>query len=187
VNCHFFKIRRGAGQSSGENAVGEEERGRARSGDFGWAPEGTQGSYNILGCHMGVWMGTDNPNQGKADRYEVIVETDRRGSCFFWPYHPHMRFEAAETLQKREYEAREAARDRRHTIWGLWIAGTGLVANAVVGIGQIIAASRTAPAGAINEKPPGSSLKAPLAPGSPAAPTSPPGDPRASAPADRTG
>jgi hypothetical protein len=78
-------------------------------------------------CHFGVW--DEGYNFDTATRRAVIVDAQRRGFCFYWPYRSGMLFPAAKVLQEREARDRDAARDRRLTIWGLWIAALALVAN----------------------------------------------------------
>ena len=65
-------------------------------------------------------------------RYEVIVETERSDSCFFFPWRQGMLLPAARLLQEREATNREANRDRLLTRWGLWIAAIALVVNALL-------------------------------------------------------
>lgn len=191
VDCHFFEITRlVAGHARIAGVVGEADRDLARKNKFEeWAPVDDDATANILGCHLGVWQETFSPNRPKEGRYDEVV-VKNRNDCFFWPYRPHMGLEAAKTLEKREYDAREAARDRRETIRGLRLATFGLIITAVVGFGRILAAIwaaiRTTPAVPVTEKPPGSAQKAPPIPASPVAPTPSPVDPRATSAAARS-
>jgi hypothetical protein len=76
---------------------------------------------------MGVW--DEGYGTGVDSRRQVIIKSDRRGFCFFWPFRPGMFFPAGEVLQKREWELAQAKRDRLLTIIGLWIAALALVAD----------------------------------------------------------
>jgi len=104
------------------------EREKIRKHDFLWVREAES-----LCCHFGVW--DEGVKRLKdEERYKEIVETNREKYCFFWKYRPGMLFKAAEVLQRRDEERREASRDRKLTIWGLWIAATGLFISAILQI-----------------------------------------------------
>jgi len=105
--------------------VRSEERAKTRRGDYSWLLD----DY-ALACHFGVW--DEGHNFDKAARHAVIVETDRHDFCFFWRHRPAMLLPAAEVLQKREAERREARYDRKLTIVGLWIAAMALAVNLLV-------------------------------------------------------
>jgi len=123
VECHFF-VKEARGLPAGPIVlpVSEEERAKARANDFAWVKP-----HYTLSCHFTVWdEGFDLPPDR---RHEVIAATDRRDQCFFWKYRPSMLLPAAKVLQEREARDHEAQRDRRLTIWGLWIAAVALVAQ----------------------------------------------------------
>ena len=89
-----------------------------------------------LGCHFGVW--DEGHNFDKDRKHEVIVETDRKDYCFFWKHRLGMLLPAAEILQKREADNREATRDRRLTVYGLIIAAAALGVNAIIELGKMV-------------------------------------------------
>ena len=63
---------------------------------------------------------------------KTISETEREGTCFFWPYMPNMLFPAARELQKREQEYQQLKHSNLYTRIALWIAAAGLLMNAFV-------------------------------------------------------
>ena len=103
--------------------VGESDRSAARDGDFGWVRE-----IDALSCYFGVWD-EGHSSCDVSQRPVVIAGTDRRNFCFFWGHRPGMFLPAAKVLQEREARLHEARRDRRLTLWGLWIAAAALIAN----------------------------------------------------------
>ena len=105
-----------------QSHVTPEERRSLTNNDYGWVT----GDY-FLRCSMGVW--DEGYGTQLEERRKTIVETNRRSYCFFWPFRPGMFLQAAETLQRREWELAEARRDRMLTIVGLWIAAVALVAD----------------------------------------------------------
>lgn len=100
----------------------------AKRNDYSWHQRRKQ-AYN-LECAMEVW--TEGYNFEDSTRHEWLVETERRGFCFFWQFRPGMLIPAAKLLQQREAEAKDARRDRRLTIWGLWIAAAALMIDALL-------------------------------------------------------
>lgn len=128
VDCHFLIRHCGP---EGPRIVLEERRA-IRKHDYSWL-----GSDFLLGCHFSVW---DEPSRSDQEtRDQIILETDRRASCFFWKYRPGMLVKAAEVLQNREAERREASRDRRLTCIGLWIAAIALLVGAIPEIIKLLA------------------------------------------------
>jgi hypothetical protein len=132
VDCHFFvKTTRFSGADPFVQVVSTAERARVRTEDFGWRhPE------EALSCYLGVW--DEGVNFDVAKRAEVIARTDRRGFCFFWPARPGMLLPAARLLQEREAQAREASRDRRLALIGLWIAAAALVVNVALTVASAL-------------------------------------------------
>jgi hypothetical protein len=129
VGCHFF-IRERRIQGHDEpmtNHVSSPERVKARNGDYSWIPPDAS-----LACSRGVW--DEGYNFDRAKRHEIIVEMERKDFCFFLEFHPGMLLPAGAELQKRREELREAGRDRRLSLLGLWIAASALAVNAVLGI-----------------------------------------------------
>jgi hypothetical protein len=131
VDCHFFvnEITANAGKHSRYHVTAGHRR-LARDRDFSWVKD-----HTVICCDFGVWdSGYGLPD---SDRTSTIVDTDRTNQCFFWPYCPGMLIPAGRTLQQREAAAKESSRDRRLTIWGLWIAAVALVVNAVLQLGEL--------------------------------------------------
>ena len=122
VDCHFLMKQ----SNPAKFHVSVQDRTSLRQGEYSWAANWS------LGCYMGVWdEGYGSP---ESSRLQTIVETERRGFCFFWQFRPGMFFPAGEVLQKRESESAEAKRDRRLTIIGLWIAALALVAEFILSL-----------------------------------------------------
>jgi len=119
---HFFVKEDRNRQPPGVSLILDNERKEVKLNKYSWVPD-----YYTLACHMGVW--DEGHNFHKENRKEVLVDTNRRNQCFFWRYRRGMLLPAAKVLQEREAQYREARKDRRLTIWGLWIAALALVAN----------------------------------------------------------
>ena len=128
INCHFFKQdfeqKPREINSSQREVIRKEEIGLI--GDF---------SY---GCWFKVWDAAISCCAVDVTQLYKNITEKERNDCFFFPYNPGMMFEAAEILQKREFELNEASKDRQHTIWGLWIAGGGLVVGAIIGFIELV-------------------------------------------------
>lgn len=127
VDCHFFvKESRSTGPAT--FVVTSADRELSRKGDYSWHKE-----YYAIACHLGVW---DEGVSGydSSRRHEIVAETERRNFCFFWPHRPGMLLPAAKVLQEREAATREASRDRKLTIIGLWIAAIALLAQLILNI-----------------------------------------------------
>jgi hypothetical protein len=123
IHCHFLvKIHGGHPLE-----IGPQEREAIRRQDYSAV------EHYALACHFGVW--DEGFNFDKEDRHKTIVETDRRDYCFFWEHRPGMLLPAAATLQNREADNREAARDRKLALVGLWIAAIALVLDFVADVG----------------------------------------------------
>jgi len=86
---------------------------------------------------MGVWDEGYTPEL-RQGRRQTIVETPRKDFCFFFEHRDGMLFPAAKTLQEREAQFKEAARDRRHTIIGLWIAALALLASVLMDLAPVV-------------------------------------------------
>ena len=85
-------------------------------------------------CAYGVWDQGYNFDMSKIQ--DELVEKDRKNFCFFWKYRPGMFLPAAKILQEREAQARDSSKDRKLTIWGLWIAATALGVNVYLQLAQ---------------------------------------------------
>ncbi len=130
VDCHFF-MKRGIRviiPSPGLNLFEIEAKYRefVCHRGYEWLD---QANYALV-CSFGVWVG--DHNFIKTNAHQVIVETNRRDFCFWWKHHPDMHLSAATILQEREAKNRDSARDRRLTLYGLWIAAIALIINSGV-------------------------------------------------------
>ena len=83
-----------------------------------------------LACHMGVW--DEGVINDKTDRNSTINLKVRESSCFFFPYHPAMLFDAAKELQKRHDENRQLKNSNFYTRVALYIAAAALAFDAIV-------------------------------------------------------
>jgi hypothetical protein len=134
VNCHFFSGRYAVATGPYPFEVEADKRALSRENDISWINH-----IMSLECSRLVWSeGFDAKPQ---DRFRTIVETERKGYCFFFPYHPGMLQPAAELLEKRSAEAKDAHHDRRLTIGGLLLAATALVVQAVLAVIEIVISS----------------------------------------------
>jgi len=129
VDCHFFvnrsEIVTAVGTQIFNSPVEDTEREAARRNDFEWAREDIDSTG--LQCHFLVWHASTAP----GGYFQTIIKTERKGFCFFWPYHPGMLLAAAETLQRREVEDEKTQGERRLTRWGVWIAAGALLVNLI--------------------------------------------------------
>lgn len=122
INCHFFV--KYSNNLSGNRTInmGNDERNKIRNGelsrDFG------------LRCDFGVW--DEGFNFEKTKVQEILLKTDRQDFCFYWKYRPNMLIPAAKILQERESVNRETLRERRLTIFGIWIAALALLLDVVL-------------------------------------------------------
>lgn len=127
IRCHFLE------RSIERSPFGvvDEQRTAILNDDYSWLHD------SPLSCYMGVWDEGYTPELRQMRR-KTIVETPRKDFCFYFEHRPGMLFPAAKTLQEREAQLREAARDRRHTIIGLWIAATALIVSVLVNLAPYI-------------------------------------------------
>lgn len=80
-------------------------------------------------CREGVWDAGIDPEL--VSELEEILDENRKNRCFFIEYSKGMSYDAAAKLQRMRYENRNLKRSYQYTLWGLGIAGVGLVFNAV--------------------------------------------------------
>ncbi len=91
---------------------------------------------SVWGCYKRVWSTSYLPQDHDVGAAEIEpfreqMIRDRKESCFFVEHQEGMEWPAAEDLQRLQYENRNLRRSYRHALWGLGIAGVGLVVNAV--------------------------------------------------------
>ena len=132
IKCHFFIKTRYSPNSNNEHVlyISEKERNSIQSNEFSWKKDDSS-----LSCYFGVW---DEGVGLHDDLYGLLIKTDRRNYCFYREYKPGMLLPAAKILQEREDEYRKTNKNRKLTMIGLWIAGIGLLINAVLGIINLI-------------------------------------------------
>ena len=129
LNCHFL-CESHREENTGRElkfALDEDIRTSLRNDPVGY----DRGWYS-LNCHMGVWDEGVNPIASHED--ETLFSQDRGYSCFFIRYKKSMLFPAAIEIQKREESNRQLRRSHTFTVIGLWLAGLGLILNALVAI-----------------------------------------------------
>ena len=124
-NCHFL-----AKDYPEENTVRtsslsltQQERDKAEQ-----KPEELVPAHYSLNCHMGVW---DEGVGGKLER-DVLINLTPRTSCFFFPYHPAMLYDAAKELQKRQSENEQLKKSNCYTRIALWVAAGALALDALI-------------------------------------------------------
>ena len=124
-------------QNDLEYSVSEDERRQLQANDFSLVADNNV----VPGCQMKVW--TSVWPVDKIKLAEEVFTTDRKNFCFYWPYRRGMAFPAAETLQKRAAENREAAHDRKLVIYGLWLAAFALFVQAIFAVIGLVISSYT--------------------------------------------
>lgn len=129
VDCHFFVKEARNLAVPAVFVVTDQERTQARAGDYSWHKE----DYAIA-CSMMVW--DEGHSFDSSQKHAVLTSQDRRNFCFFWPHHAGMLLPAAKVLQEREEREGAARRDRRLTIWGLWIAALALLGQLLAQVAQ---------------------------------------------------
>ncbi len=128
-HCHFLS-KEHREENTGRALVfslNKQEREKAAL-----APHDVVANYYSLNCHMGVW--DEGVSGSIEERNTVINLTPRSSSCFFFPYHPAMLFDAARELQKRTNENEQMKKSNRYTRIGLWVAAAALFFSALVEI-----------------------------------------------------
>jgi hypothetical protein len=110
VDCHFFVKSYRDTRPPHTFVVNEQEREATRRCDLSWHDENE--APVALACHRGIW------DQGVAgfphkNRFELLLEQERHGACFFWEHHPGMLLDAAMELQGRAADAKENKAERR--------------------------------------------------------------------------
>ena len=79
-------------------------------------------------CWQGIWdTGIDPLLKSKL---EGILDKNRKDDCFFIEHSEGMSFDGAIELHRIRNENRQIKRSYRYTLWGLIIAGVGLVTGA---------------------------------------------------------
>jgi hypothetical protein len=131
VGCHFFVQEEREFRPVITLEVQEGQRQAARKGDYTWLAE-----HTTLCCSFGVW--DEGHNFNRADRHKVLVQTNRADFCFWWKHHPAMLLPAAKVLQERDAKNRSGSRDRRLTLYGLWIAAIALIINAYLKVAEVM-------------------------------------------------
>ena len=136
VDCHFFLKSYRDSNEPDKFVLTEDEREKVRDGDFSWHDD-TEAPV-ALACDMEVW------DQGVGgfpshDRWEFLVNRERKKSCFFRRHEAGMLLSAAKELQRREMIAAEARHDRGLTIAGLFIAAIALAVSMVFQIWNALA------------------------------------------------
>ena len=80
-------------------------------------------------CRQGIWDTGIDPNLNS--KLEEIIDKNRKDDCFFIEHSEGMSFDGATELHRIKYENRQLKRSYRYTLYGLIIAGIGLVTGAI--------------------------------------------------------
>ncbi len=106
--CHFL-VAVIEGKMNENRSLSAEDREKLLAGE---AVGAIVGSQHGLGCHLGCWIRhrSDTP-----DMIKDIITKPRRDTCFYHAHAPGIAMGAAEVLEKREADLREAERDRLFT------------------------------------------------------------------------
>jgi hypothetical protein len=87
-------------------------------------------------CLMGVW--DQRFYESNIPMLEIVNNTQRDNTCFFYPYNEGTTFEVAKELEKRAQENMQLKRSNKYTRIGLWVAAGALAINALVGIIRLL-------------------------------------------------
>ncbi len=134
IKCHFLSrtLDNYSGGDGQKRILNKKERQDAEIFGFSFL-----GKTCHLFCHFEVWDEVNQVDEVRDRKFEVL-KRDRTNFCFFWPYSPEMSVKAAEILQKREADNREASIDRKRAVKGLWIAGIGLGVSSLLGVANLV-------------------------------------------------
>lgn len=133
LNCHFL-CKSHREENSGREltfSLNEKDRGTLKADPTGY----DRGWYSFR-CYMGVW--DEGVSPVAAEEGKTVFSRNRKYDCFFIKHKPSMLMPAAVELQKRADELRQLKNTQRLTIVGLWIAGIGLLLNAVAAIWKVL-------------------------------------------------
>jgi len=127
AECHFFVREIVTGESANTIVmeISREHRDAAKVGDWSWVRH-----LEHFKCSYGVW--DEMYMADKATRQLRVVDTNRRGFCFFWRFRPGMFQPAAKELQERESARKQASIEHWLTIVGLWVAGAALFVDVIL-------------------------------------------------------
>lgn len=93
----------------------------------------SEGGRYRSGCNKGYWhesfLPQDDNGQTEIKAFQDQVRKDRKESCFFVEYQEGMTWEAAEDLQRLQYENRNLKRSLLIATWGLYISAVAAVFN----------------------------------------------------------
>jgi hypothetical protein len=103
-----------------ELEVVAERREHMLGGDFGWLKP-----YESLACNRGVW--DKGHNFPASERHALLVERNRKNSCFYLRHAPGMSFPAAQKLQEHRTATVRSGATTRLTVYGLVVALVGVV------------------------------------------------------------
>ena len=87
-----------------------------------------------FGCRKGIWIPRGTGRDELAEFTLNRILEDREDNCFFVEYREGMSFEAAEDLQKLQYNNRHLEKGYTYTQTSLRIAVIGIVFTAVFSI-----------------------------------------------------
>lgn len=121
-NCHFLAredVRQNGFRSTHSWTKEEREKGRIIiPEELASAPK----------CRQGIWDTGIDPNLNS--KLEEIIDKNRKEDCFFIEHSEGMSFDGATELHRIKYENRQLKRSYRYTLYGLIIAGIGLLTGA---------------------------------------------------------
>lgn len=130
VNCHFIMKH----SNPNKFAITADERDSIRNRDYSWLHD-----CYALGCYHGIW--DEGYNFNIERRNEMIVTTNRKDGCFFFPYKEGMLFPAAEKLQKRE-PLHMSQKFQKHASSNPWISGSFYLASFLMIMAGILVVSK---------------------------------------------
>ena len=145
LGCHFLSKR---GSDNQTFSISESMRRELQKSLPNSHPQRILAEYS---CHKGVWKKSGNIGETVQTGQQDIangcpVETfacsdltkNRGESCFFYLHIHKMILEAAETLEHREADRREARRDRKLTTMALCVAVLALIVSILTAAAKLV-------------------------------------------------
>jgi hypothetical protein len=159
LNCEFLLVcissTTAFGPVTEERHLSVTEVSRLRQGD---GRKAVLGNGRLM-CARHVWAVTPVDSQ-TDDTMQLILEQPRDDSCFFYPRSRGIQRAAAEELERRAADRREAEKDRQLTRWAFYVALGALIVSILTNLGSC-AWSRSQQKGRANTKMPASSAPPP--------------------------
>ena len=142
-NCHFlFKGDNPPGfhNSKQESWLRDERENEIGNRDLGTHLDRVKlfsmsDHQNTIGCYKGIWnvvVRDDTSIESTKSRVDHELDKDRENICFFVFYREGMSFNAADEIQKRNWENKNTQRALMLTRRGLYISIVAMAITAII-------------------------------------------------------